>query len=345
MFMQKEFGLPVEKQKYHKKDFPVLNRVLFWLSFLALNLWLNTALGFDTALTTLGLIYLTDALVILVLAYVVFPYLYFLRKNFSFFIITGLLALVSICIKILILHYDPEFAGESSMKSIPLVLQVQVMISFLYYAIGLLWAGIRYKRREALSLMRDIQSTKLNYLHKEINPHTLFNVLNGVHVLINSDRDKAKDLLASLSDVLRFHLYTEANTKVYLKDEIQNCINFLDLYKLKSIDFDYKFTKKGDYNAHKIYPFLYLPLVENACKYGIISSKTSFIEINLEILDDRIIFEIENSKEDVKKKSQKGGIGLDNLKQRLHLLYGNAYRLNISDKTDKFKVKLVLTKI
>src|SRR6056297_958080 len=135
MFMQKEFGFPVKRQKYHKKDLPVLNRVLFWLSFLAINLWLFTVSGFATTLLSLGLICFVDAVVILVLTYVIFPYLYFLRKNFSFFILSGLLALISIGVKMLVLHYDPEFVSPSTLKTMPFVLHVQVMISFLYYAI------------------------------------------------------------------------------------------------------------------------------------------------------------------------------------------------------------------
>jgi len=345
MFMQKEFGFPVKRQKYHKKDLPVLNRVLFWLSFLAINLWLFTVSGFATTLLSLGLICFVDAVVILVLTYVIFPYLYFLRKNFSFFILSGLLALISIGVKMLVLHYDPEFVSPSTLKTMPFVLHVQVMISFLYYAISLIWASLRYKRKEALHLYKQLTTRELDCLHKEINPHTLFNFLNGLHVLISTDREKAKSLLESLSDVLRYHLYTEANTKVSLKDELENCENFLDLYKLKTPGFEAEITKKGDLNNLNIYPFIYLPLVENACKYGVASQKISLVEINLDVLEDSIIFEIENSKVNVEKDTKSGGIGLSNLKKRLNILYGNDYRLIISDNTNKYNVKLVLTKI
>jgi len=194
-------------------------------------------------------------------------------------------------------------------------------------------------------LYKQLTTRELDCLHKEINPHTLFNFLNGLHVLISTDREKAKSLLESLSDVLRYHLYTEANTKVPLKDELENCENFLDLYKLKTPGFEAEITKKGDLNNLNIYPFIYLPLVENACKYGVASQKISLVEINLDVLEDSIIFEIENSKVNVEKDTKSGGIGLSNLKKRLNILYGNDYRLIISDNTNKYNVKLVLTKI
>ncbi|MFP4663156.1 MAG: sensor histidine kinase [Bacteroidales bacterium] len=340
--MQKDFSTCGQTDDKRSKGIHIMNHLFFWLSFIALNLWLNGISGYTDLWSSLALIFLTDVLAILLLAYVIYPRLYFVKSPFYFLLTTFLTFLAALGVKILILHYDSSI-NFNELEKLPAGFQLQIMLSVAYYALAMLWAAVRMRIKENKSICRKYQMQELKHLNSQMNPHMLFNILNNVHILIEKNKTRARDMLASLSDVLRYQLYTEPDKKVLLRDEIQNVRDLMDLWVSKSPDADYEFNIKGNPGIKKVHPFLFLPIVENACKYGISGQNGGFVVINLDIKDNAIIFETENEKKNLSKSNKSKGIGLYNLHRRLKLLYTDKYELKIEDFEHKYKVKLVLT--
>ncbi|BDD08244.1 sensor histidine kinase [Fulvitalea axinellae] len=186
----------------------------------------------------------------------------------------------------------------------------------------------------------------LNALKSQLNPHFLFNSLNGIYSLVITDPEKAPDVIVKLSDVLRYVLYDSDCEKVSLADELRQSENYLDLQSMRADcrRAEISFEKHGDPKGFDVAPLIFLPLLENAFKHGIKGDVSdAFLRIRLERQDETLYFSIENNKgkTDGAVNRQYGGIGLENLRKRLDMLYGDAYAMEISD-ADTFTVRLRL---
>src|SRR5688572_18982903 len=110
--------------------------------------------------------------------------------------------------------------------------------------------------------------TELEQLKSQVNPHFLFNTLNNLLVLTQTDVGKATQVLLGLSDLLRYQLYDSAREKILLSKDIAFIQNVLDLEKIRKNDFDFTIHTEGDIDGHSLPPFLFIPFVENAIKHG-----------------------------------------------------------------------------
>lgn len=201
--------------------------------------------------------------------------------------------------------------------------------------------------QERISKELETQKLKaeLAYLKLQVNPHFLFNALNNIYSLALIEKCKMTgDNIMKLSELMRYVLYEkeDAENKVSLNKEIQHINNFIDLEKLRhQSDFYINFSIEGDIDDKRIAPLLIFPLIENACKHGILTDIERPIDISLKITDDYLDFSIENYiNSDQKNKT--GGIGIQNVQKRLELLYGNKYSLNLNHVGEKFIVNLRL---
>ncbi len=184
--------------------------------------------------------------------------------------------------------------------------------------------------------------TELSYLKQQINPHFLFNSLNSIYSLTISKSKTATDAILKLSSILRYILYESGNTLVNLKDELSIINDYIELQKLRlNKKVTILFNIVGDPEYYKIEPFMLMPLVENAFKFGVDNVTKSFIEINIAILHKKLEFNIKNKKvlsQDNEK--QDSGIGIKNVKRRLDLLYPDDYNFKIENSKDIFSVLL-----
>jgi hypothetical protein len=198
------------------------------------------------------------------------------------------------------------------------------------------------KKRE--DIMKERISTELLYLKQQINPHFLFNTLNNIYALSIKNPDITPRAILKVSSILRYTLYKSDNSLALLKDEIEIIGTYIDFQKMRSKNnLPITYNISGTTDDYKIEPFILLPLVENAFKYGMANINDSFINIRITINSDNLEFIINNKKSFVKESdSEHSGIGLRNIKRRLDLVYTDCHEFKIIDEAEMFSVFLKL---
>ena len=197
----------------------------------------------------------------------------------------------------------------------------------------------RRDQKQLAELEKQNLEQQLEYLKYQINPHFFMNTLNNIHALVDIDPEKAKQTILELSKMMRFVLY-EGNKKVVPVDrEIAFLENYITLMKLRYTDKVRITVKTPDSLPSKeVPPLMFITFVENAFKHGVSYRQESFIDISIS-LDSRLVFVCRNSKIP-KEEDKHGGVGLANVKQRLELIYGDLYNLDIRDEADTYTVTL-----
>ena len=206
--------------------------------------------------------------------------------------------------------------------------------------------AIKLARDSIIKKQKD-KEAELQLLKAQLNPHFLFNTLNNLYGLSVLKSDKLPNLMLKLSDLLRYSLYDTKEKLVPLEKELKYLENYIALEKIRLEDkTDIQFIKKGVFNNQKIAPMLLIVFVENAFKHLNKEGKSKVI-ITIESTESTLNFSCKNTfdKAEVGKKqleTHKSGIGLQNAKKRLELMYTNNYKLNISDAQSLYLVALEL---
>ncbi len=188
-------------------------------------------------------------------------------------------------------------------------------------------------------------AAELAFLKSQINPHFLFNSLNNIYALCHrSDDPEAAEAIAKLSGLMRYMLFGSATSTVKLKDEIEYLRNYLDLQKMRiNKDIEVTFVINGEVENFEIAPLLLIPFVENAFKYGLSYVANSFVRIECTVEKSELKFCVQNTVHERGKSELSSGIGLENVKRRLTLLYPDKHNLRINDANAIFDVELTLT--
>jgi len=189
---------------------------------------------------------------------------------------------------------------------------------------------------------------ELNELRNQINPHFLFNMLNGIKALIRTDPEKANLVIMRLSEFLRYQIYDNNEEKTPLRSEITFLSNFLNLEMLRrdklSVDINIPDTP-GILDGIFVPPNLFTTFVENAVKHSVdVSGGEPHITIKFVIVDAELHFFCMNSKDPlfIPNDQKNSGLGLANIKRRLQLLYQNNYFLTIDSTENQFSILLKL---
>lgn len=198
-------------------------------------------------------------------------------------------------------------------------------------------------------LLQQVEKEKLNIelnsLKAQVNPHFLFNSLNSIYSQALAKSDQTAETVLELSNLLRYMLYEVGDDLVLVSKEVEMLENYIELQKLRLEDAAHvSFVVNGNLSETKIAPLLVFPLVENAFKHGLKgSSEDAFVKIELKV-DDQITFDIRNNmgQVDDMEQGKYGGIGLENVKRRLALIYPNRHQLEINTLENEFQVKLIL---
>jgi two-component system LytT family sensor kinase len=182
--------------------------------------------------------------------------------------------------------------------------------------------------------------TELKFLKAQYHPHFLFNALNTIYFQMDEDREGAKRSIEKFSELLRYQLYDQQK-QVPIMQEIEYLQSFIELQKIRSTD---KLKLKVDFdkqlNGQLVYPLLFLPLVENAFKF--VGGDYEML-VAAKIENGHIEFKVGNSVPPIKNTELKaGGIGLENLKRRLDLLYPGKHSLSLENGGNHFKAELKL---
>lgn len=200
------------------------------------------------------------------------------------------------------------------------------------------------ENRELKIRNQQIQS-QLSALRSQINPHFLFNSLNVIYALAIENKRETKDAIVQLSDILRYVIYDSNTQLVALKDEITLLKNYIAFQKFRQLQTDnITFNIAIDNENYPIYPMLLLPLIENSFKYGIKGDiNHTFIQIDLIQKDHTLTFDIVNNFSEAQSETNgHSGVGLENIKKNLELVYPNRHEFKITKTKDTFKVSLKL---
>lgn len=227
------------------------------------------------------------------------------------------------------------------------VLLITIIYLLCYSALQMYdsWLDLQKENHRMAELEKERISSKLDSLKAQINPHFLFNSLNVIYSLTLKNDENTADVTLKLSNVLRYVIYDSDKKLVSLLSEIEVIEQYIQIQKYR-IEEDVKISfEKNIERDIEVAPLLFLPLVENSFKHGVKSAiRNTFINISVKICDGKVVFLIENNNTDeVKSKSEKGGIGLANIKKRLELLYPEKHRFEIKNTDGTFNVLIEFT--
>jgi hypothetical protein len=206
------------------------------------------------------------------------------------------------------------------------------------------WIKNEKLKRELIQMQL---STELDYLKNQVNPHFLFNTLNNLFSIAQRNRDtETADGISRLSGLMRYMLYESSVAHISLAKEIKNINDFIALSKLRypNEEVNVEITTDGETDKAMIAPMLLLPFIENAFKHGTTVEEKTTISLSVRATAHKIIFTCTNPVVSANrlKHEEYGGIGLENVKRRLALLYPGRHQLQITDNGNTFIVHLEL---
>lgn len=224
---------------------------------------------------------------------------------------------------------------------------VYKMFFFLIYTTGTGMAAF-FLRRSILFRRENAEKEKLQkemeltYLKEQVNPHFLFNSLNSIYSLARQQSPETPDVVMQLSELMRYQLESAKKDTVLLKEELEFIENYLLLEEKRLSDrCTIEFVIKGDLLQLRIAPMLLIPFVENAVKHGAQSTnEQSTIDISVALKNTTLYFCVVNSKPPMVATSERPGLGLENVRRRLNLLYLNSHSLEIDDMEEEYRVNL-----
>jgi len=299
-----------------------------------------------------GVFHVTIVLAVYINLYVLIPRL-LAKKRYVLYAV-GLLVLLAVTAQLNIFIFShaidyllPDYFFVSSFSFLQLV-----QFGFVYLGITTLlklsraWFKLLESKNHLIKLEREKANTELLFLKMQINPHFLFNSLNNIYSLALKKDAMAPDSILKLAEVMRYMIYESNETRVPLQKEINYINNYIDLQRLRIRDnASVVFEITGDIENWYIAPLILLVFIENGFKHGIKATiHHSFVNILIHINNDHLHMTVENSKgvvDHIEKDTFKG-LGLENVKRRLELLYPEKYDLKISDTEEKYTAVLQL---
>ena len=249
------------------------------------------------------------------------------------------------------IEFPEEVVNQFGMRNMWAFLVGAIIASvFLQVLVILIAVGLRHVMRQNEREMqfeeerRKTAEAELTWLKHQLNPHFLFNTLNNISSLTQIDPDKAQESIGQLSDLLRYALYDSEAEKVPLASEIDFMDNYIDLMALRCND---QTTVEKHLEAPsqsvEVAPLLFISLIENAFKHGVNARYPSFVKVSMGMEGDDLVFACDNSRFEKQGTDQIGsGIGLENMKRRLELLYPGRYTYEQTATDDTYHVKVTL---
>jgi len=202
---------------------------------------------------------------------------------------------------------------------------------------------LRQNEKERKELEKEKLHSELAFLKNQVSPHFFFNTLNNIYSLIDTDTNEARETVHKLSSLMRYLLYDTSHEEAGLAEEIRFMKNYIDLMKLRiSPKVDLQVVLPENPPDLKIPPLLFIPVIENAFKHGISYREQSFIHIHMSINSTRVTLSVSNSIRRGGESQQDGhnGIGLDNVRKRMELLYPKNHVLEVREEDGRFSVEI-----
>lgn len=182
-----------------------------------------------------------------------------------------------------------------------------------------------------------------DFLKSQLNPHFLFNTLNNLYSLALKKDHMVPEVILNLSEIMSYTLYESNSDKVSVEKEFAFLKNYFELEKMrypKGSEIQYEIEGEAHFKSLKIAPLLTFIFIENAFKYGLKSNHKPYLKMHINIHNRIFEFSLINDFEQVLKTDKVGGIGIENIRKRLQLLYPGQYELQI--KNDDYKFEVIL---
>ena len=271
--------------------------------------------------------------------------LWFKKQYIFFILVVGLIFCVSYSKYELFSYFDLH-KGKRHMPPF----HAFVYFDFLSNLLPVVFAmAIRYAQRNfSLEIaQKEAQAQKLQadltQLRYQLQPHFFFNALNNIYSLIEFDPQKAQQSVHSLSKLMRHFMQNSDQKQISLAEEVDFLQQYISLMQLRLTD---KTTVQVDFPRQvpqlTIAPLLFISLVENAFKHGVSATSTTTLSFSLRVEGNTIIFRSENTKIPTQESLYSSGIGIDNLKKRLTLLYPERHQYTIEEKEGKYIAQLTI---
>ena len=220
-----------------------------------------------------------------------------------------------------------------------------VIVAFVYFPVlfFLITRWIFKQTKSILTLKNEKAKTELMHLKSQVNPHFFFNMLNNLYGWVDKDPVKAKKLIISLSEMMRYSIYEGEKDSVSLNEEVVYLQQYIELHRMRyRKEIDIQFAIETSENSVFIMPLLFIILLENAFKHGVENLReNAFVHIKMVTNDKQVVFEIKNNF-DPKETSKVPGIGIQNLKRRLELVYPKKHVLTLESNDDIYAAKLTI---
>ncbi len=259
----------------------------------------------------------------------------------------AIIAIASALIPIVITAFELITTDKHAVVFLQDYNPIVAILILVYYglilALGVFWLIKQIK--SIVRLKTEKTKTELMHLQSQVNPHFFFNTLNNLYGLVGKDSGKAQELILKLSDMMRYSIYEGEKDSVTLQEEVDYLKNYAEIHEMRyhkkiDINFDCKFDAE-----YKLMPLLFIILLENAFKHGVENLRVNaFVNISVETVKDEIRFSVENNF-DASEVAKKPGIGLENLKRRLEIVYPKKHDIHVSIAENVYKAQLILKRL
>jgi len=335
------------------KRFTIATHVLVWVLLLVIP-YISTDQVFNSLDPASDIKYLFHCLLLsaVLISTFYFNYLfliprYLLAKKYWIYFSFLVLAIATVILLSGLIFFFSDFNPEVLAKTnptiekiIPVIIINAISLWLLSIVSSILWTVYnRLKQTESEKLSAQIASLK-----SQINPHFLFNTLNNIYATAIDTSPKAADMVDKLSEMMRYTMKDIQQDFVWLEDEINYISNFIELQQIR-LDRGVKleYTPLENIPDVRIAPMLLIPFIENAFKHGVNSEQKSRIRIEITMNQHELQLRVVNNKVNVQQDiSERSGLGIENTKHRLNLIYPSNHLLVISDNEKEFFVSLYI---
>ncbi len=271
---------------------------------------------------------------------------YFIIKKILLYLIFWLLIVMGMCLIICVVedlflrphHPDWLYTAEHLFGRIPYFIMFTFLINFSF-----LFDEVMRKQKLEAELKKANAETELKWLKAQVNPHFLFNVLNNIYSLAYVQSEKTASAVMKLSELMRYMLQESNTEKITIEKEAAYLDHYIQLQLLKK-----RYSKKiiTDVKLGNpsllIEPMLLINFVENAFKHSNLEEQEAWIKMKLETVSNSLYFTVINTYGQISTKDKTTGIGLENVKQRLQLLYPGHHSLSIKQADGVHTVHLTI---
>lgn len=289
--------------------------------------------------------------------YYLVPKILLQKKTVNYIVITAVLLVVfsllvnlitSISILQTIVEDAPNWNKNNGRPEIPefrMFFMSVITFGIPFVVSSLLRIFMEWQRNEDLRKIIETEkvNSELQFLKTQLNPHFLFNSLNAIYSLSVKKSPDASEAIINLSELMRYMLYEADQDLVPLTKELEYIKNYVQLQRLRLSDSENVGLKiSGEDRGKAIAPLLFISFIENAFKYGTDFKGKTSVKINLTIFKEAVHFSVINKIGVFKKEAKSSGVGLQNIKNRLNLLYPNSHDLSVENDGENYCVRLTL---